>query len=779
MFLKKPFRLYSQMFDCPFPLEISSYNTCSMGCKYCTPHGSLVWLADGTMKPIQDIKIGDKLVGYSFNVPGNKKRRKFQISIVKNIEIRKAEVFEIETSIGDKIYSTKDHYWFTGRRESEYQYQRPEIGKRMVKVLSQFTQRELTRDYKLGYLHSSILGEGTITNKPYQRKTIKYGYGKNNHIKNIRFVVKDKTYMDTYVDYLKEFGFFPNVTIRKKDKCYQCYIYGEKAIKFMIIVPKNIDEYNRGWLAGIIDAEGSSNEVIRIAQDKSKNPEIYSKIEYILNYFGFDYHKTNKVFTLRGRILYLYSKIFSICNPILKEKFMTNFIDRAMVNTKKCYISHIKSIGIQNVYSMETSSGNYISQGYASRNCFVELGRQAHREKRKEHQKIENYDYDTTQSIIEKFAKAFSGAYNPKDPLEYFIHNRYPIVYSNTTDPFCSLELKTRSAEKLLTMFADFQYPVFLQTKNPYIDEYLPIMERNKENMIVYVSLSIFDDNCHHIIENNTPLPSERLKKIETLVSKGFDVVTALNPYFDGLSPDVREYVKRMDDMGVIGIWFDYLHLTRNQKNSMYKNGNESLIQYSDIPEYRKLEVFRNFSDECIKRGMLYETNMWYSEKCSDYGDTPYLNFKFENECTFSVPYIRNVLHDIWVENGKKPLMITWEAMKDMIDSDILSHVFSVHALFTAMNSSVKMSHQKFNMAIGNENTLENILKYMWNEHEETYNWIWQLFHTHVAVETDDNGDPYELRKDGNAIMIYHEDKRLGDSLAFDITNWEGEIVEL
>ena len=438
------------------------------------------------------------------------------------------------------------------------------------------------------------------------------------------------------------------------------------------------------------------------------------------------------------------------------------------------------------MFPLELST--YNTCGFNCSYCFAQRGREIY-QAGKLTKVNKQYEYNPTPGVINKFAKAMSDAYNPKDPIEYFIRHKYPVVYSNTTDPFCGLEAKTNAAYQMLTMFADYQFPVFLQTKNPYpSDDHLSLMEANKENMIVYVTIAFLDDAISQQVEKNTPPPSERLKKVSELVSRGFDVVVALNPYVDGMSPDVKEYVSVMADLGVQGIWFDYLHFNNKQKQAVTKIGYDFLIPYSQIEDNRKLEVYKDLVDACDEYGLEYNSSSWFNNELMlldgiESSRLPYLNLKFDKFAHFSADHIGMYLFDQWKENGKKPLSVTWQTMAEMLDSEITKHVFSTHKWFNALNNSVTMSQPKYNMALGKENSLENILRYAWNNWQEILTWVWALEGAYVASYSDEDNVVNELtdKEDSHdTVMIYHPSfNPIGNQMAFPVDKWRGDIITL
>lgn len=104
---------------------------------YCTPKESPVLMADLSMKPIGEIKIDDKIIG--FLPPTDKTRRKLCVSEVKKITRSIRPVFKITLDSGHIIRCTEDHKWFTGRGETDKthkQYDVAKVGGKLMRVSS-------------------------------------------------------------------------------------------------------------------------------------------------------------------------------------------------------------------------------------------------------------------------------------------------------------------------------------------------------------------------------------------------------------------------------------------------------------------------------------------------------------------------------------------------------------------------------------------------------------------------------------------------------------------
>ena len=67
---------------------------CNLKCKYCTPKGTKILMSDFSYKNVEDIKIGDKVIGFDeFQTQG--KHRKLYITTVEQLHQHKDELIRI------------------------------------------------------------------------------------------------------------------------------------------------------------------------------------------------------------------------------------------------------------------------------------------------------------------------------------------------------------------------------------------------------------------------------------------------------------------------------------------------------------------------------------------------------------------------------------------------------------------------------------------------------------------------------------------------------------
>lgn len=137
------------------------------------------------------------------------------------------------------------------------------------------------------------------------------------------------------------------------------------------------DKIEASWLGGIFDGEGSlcSSGLgqIVIAQSRKVNPEVCDRIEAALTRLGFSYHPgVEKACPDMLRYSLHQSKQIRLnfvnwCNPAKRAK-----IEKAILKSRFGEEDEIVSIepdGYEEVYSLTTTTGNYIAWGYASKNC--------------------------------------------------------------------------------------------------------------------------------------------------------------------------------------------------------------------------------------------------------------------------------------------------------------------------------------------------------------------------------------------------------------------------
>lgn len=135
------------------------------------------------------------------------------------------------------------------------------------------------------------------------------------------------------------------------------------------------------YLAGIVDGEGSVGYgSIQIFQSVEVNPHIAAHIEAVVARLGIKYtrwvgksgtaQRQSAMLTLKGaRDMKLRLNHFG--DPAKKHKIAASILEKypSGVIRSKVKVAKVEPDGVDAVYSMQTTSGNYVAWGYASKNC--------------------------------------------------------------------------------------------------------------------------------------------------------------------------------------------------------------------------------------------------------------------------------------------------------------------------------------------------------------------------------------------------------------------------
>jgi len=132
--------------------------------------------------------------------------------------------------------------------------------------------------------------------------------------------------------------------------------------------------WDAAWLGGIYDGEGSANH---IAQSHSHNPEVYARIERVVARLGLRTAPHVEGFYLLGPnggrdFRQAMVDFLNWTRPTKRGRYMERMILGSHFRTPDP-VEEIRPAGTGEVVSLQTTTGNHVVWGYASKNCeFVE-----------------------------------------------------------------------------------------------------------------------------------------------------------------------------------------------------------------------------------------------------------------------------------------------------------------------------------------------------------------------------------------------------------------------
>jgi len=132
-------------------------------------------------------------------------------------------------------------------------------------------------------------------------------------------------------------------------------------------------------------------------------------------------------------------------------------------------------------------------------------------------------------------------------------HERAFLNFGSASDPYMEIEKELELTREILKIFLRFKYPVHIITKSDLILRDTDILKKIndaailpddlkglKSKVCVTFSFSTVDDDLASLVEPNAPLPSQRLKAMNTLAKKGFHVGVALMPILPYINDDLE-----------------------------------------------------------------------------------------------------------------------------------------------------------------------------------------------------------------------------------------------
>lgn len=712
----------------PIPLQLS-LNYCSHACSYCSYEDEPITLASLRTKRAGDIAVGDKLLGWARGEDEGMdvgKRglvdahyRKWAVTEVTNVFHRKAKVVKVTTADGRSVICTPDHHWYTGRSgDLEYKPASTRNGRKMYRLRFEgMAHTDPGPDYMTGYIRAVFAGDGTWTPQGAWR-----------------LAMKDLEPMQRVARYLRELGMgSPDFKQYGKDMWQMYFQKADPVNVFVNDLDIDTREYWRGWLAGIYDAEGNTQArlsrknpgALRISQYQDKNPLTYDKIKRALRLFGFGYiSEKDAVRMFGGRlesvrfVQLVQPAIERKANPLIGSSF------KGIVEAHQ--IVSVEDAGEAMVASFTTTTHNYVSGGYLSRNCFANLNAPNRKARTKQ---------------LQSQLKNFHGQDNL---VAHLMREKYPVLISNLVDPFATSNygITVPVSEQLV----DLGIPIHYQTRGGRgVDDVLSFLPPS----LWYVSITGLDDEVRKKYEPAAPSIQSRLDLVEKLITKGHKVVVGANPL--DFIPDPKAFVKRLNELGVFHFWIATIHLSSEQQANMKPWMKEALgkdflqeVRTRAMTD-RERSLLQGFKDAAVE----------LSEGNHVYGYDPYGANDFFDIYRGAYPKTFPVTYE-WINELVKgeDRVVTFAEYRDFFAHQLPQGDFHMPGYIFNLDRAV----YKKNPGLKKRMTFSDLLGYYWNiESLKRTPQRYQAFTRLAKVDAVGNPVP-SMDSDGNAMYWFSKE---------------------
>jgi LAGLIDADG-like domain len=360
----------------------------------CLQPDTPVLYADFTWRPIGEAQPGDTIIGFDEYPRDGEQRRKLRPTIIESVWSSHQQTQRLITA-DSEVLTTASHRWLEHHKVPGHLGHWGDPWKQTDRLLTSNCLRHIgvhnpppiTNDYRAGYLAGITLGDGTMRYTPGQTSS-------NPSVRYWRIALKesDEAILGRIVAYLAAFGvesyirpFNRGVTsttptggiyygdINRMNKVEVRALHRLEVIH-NIIQTKETLEFQRGFIAGFFDAEGTGEvKKIRIYQ---KDIEVLRRVRDYAANLGFtfeikereDNHCSSAV--LRGGILERF-RFFATCQPVLLRK--AGLYGASMLYNPSEILA-IESGPVIDVVDIQTSTGTFFAAGLATHNCFRKKG---------------------------------------------------------------------------------------------------------------------------------------------------------------------------------------------------------------------------------------------------------------------------------------------------------------------------------------------------------------------------------------------------------------------
>jgi DNA repair photolyase len=554
-----------------FKWTVNPFRGCSHACAYCMSGDTPILMADGTTKPLAEVREGDGIYG---TVRRGSYRRYVKTRVAAHWATRK-EAYRIVLEDGTELIASGDHRFLTKRGwkyvtgAEQGSDQRPFLttNNELLGLGALGPAPELSEDYRQGYLCGMIRGDGHVGSYSYMRP----GRGRCDYHR-FRLALTDKEGVDRTRTFLEgagvrtaEFQFLkgnerhrPMCGIRTSSK------EGVDRVRSLIRWPRSPSaEWSRGFLAGIFDAEGSRSGALRIC---NKDREILDRTAEGMRSLGFNaiLERPNECGARNVRLLgglRAQMQLFQRVDPAITRKRSIEGI--AIKSDSKLGVVEIEPLQREmDMYDITTGTGDFIADGVVSHNCFA----------RRTHSYLDlGPGKDFEREIVVKV--------NVPELLRAELRRpswkRELVALGTNTDPYQWVESRYRFMPEILEALAAAETPVTVLTKSPLVLRDIELFERMAKKVPVSVNLLVptLDEAAWRATEPHTPSPAARLDAVEELRSRGIESGVLVAPLMPGINdePDqvrpILERAKAADASFLTGI---ALHLRGEVKDVFF-----------------------------------------------------------------------------------------------------------------------------------------------------------------------------------------------------------------
>jgi DNA repair photolyase len=542
-----------------FRYTINPYRGCQHSCSYCHVGETPILMADGTAKPIADVRVGDAIYG---TVRDGFYRRYVATEVLAHWPTVKP-AYRVSLEDGTTLITSGDHRFLTERGwkhvtgAEQGPDQRPFLttNNKLMGFGGFAEPPKESVAYRRGYLCGMIRGDATLHryNTPAGGVSHQFRLA----LTDSEALARTRQYLGIFAVFTTEFDFSAGRWSRQPMRAIRTGSRSAcEAIEHLISWPNfPCRDWFCGFLAGIFDAEGSFSRVWRMS---NTDPEIIQWTTRALDSLGFSYaiedlKKANGIVGVRllGGLKEV-MRFFHTTDPAITRKRSIEGV--AIKSDADLRVASIEPLGLElPMYDITTGTGDFIANGVVSHNCFA----------RNSHTYLDldaGRDFDT--KIVVKVNAPELLRAKLASPGWAGEH----IAMGTNVDPYQRAEGRYRLTRDIIAALRDRANPFSILTKGTLILRDLDLLLSAAEvtDVGLNVSAAFVDKSLWRAIEPGTPAPERRLEACAALNDAGLRCGVLMGPIVPYLSdsPDqLAATVRAAAAAGAVHVTPIVLHL--------------------------------------------------------------------------------------------------------------------------------------------------------------------------------------------------------------------------
>ena len=553
----------------PFRWTINPYRGCSHACTYCLSGDSQILMADGGIKPLSELRVGETLYG---TVREGVYRRFTRTQVLAHWSTVK-QAYRVTLEDGTELIASADHRFLTTRGwkhvigAEQGPLQRPHLTRNseLMGVGALASPPSCSDDYRRGYLCGLIRGDGHVGSYAYSRAGRQHA-----DVHRFRLALADGEALDRAREYLStagvatnEFPFAPGTDTHRAINAIRASARAAvDRVREVIAWPDAAaHEWRKGFLAGIFDAEGSCNPrgVIRIT---NTDPQIIGWTETSLREFGFnvalkDRRLPNGLLSVRIRGgLSENLRFFHTTDPAIARK--PSIIGRAVKTSARLKVVAIERLDTElRLFDITTGTGDFIANGVVSHNCFA----------RPTHTYL---GFDAGRDFEREIVVKVNAPEVLRAELARPSWRGEHVALGTNTDPYQWVEGRYRLMvgiwEALRDAAGGAGNPCSVLTKSPLLLRDLALMLEiaRRTQFSACLSIPTLDEKAWRATEPHTPNPRARLEAVAELNRAGIPTGVLIAPLMPGINDaphQVEPLLEQATRAGATSIGGVALHL--------------------------------------------------------------------------------------------------------------------------------------------------------------------------------------------------------------------------